>query len=95
MTTAGERLLQLAGSTGTAASLLLSIGAGATTGAALVNYSGLISAPAAAHLLIERSAVSPAPTFGMGGQRIYSGCGAGRSRYKRDEELIWMTRGGR
>lgn len=38
-------------------------------------------------------AVPPALTFGMGGQRIYSGGGAGRARYKRDEELIWM--GGR
>lgn len=38
-------------------------------------------------------AVPPAPTFGMGGQRIYGGGGAARSRYKRDDELTWM--GGR
>jgi hypothetical protein len=30
-----------------------------------------------------------------GGQRIYSGGGAGRSRYKRDDELTWMIGGGR
>ncbi|MCG3177430.1 MAG: hypothetical protein MOGMAGMI_02404 [Candidatus Omnitrophica bacterium] len=40
-------------------------------------------------------AVPPAPTFGMGGQRISSSGGAGRSRYKRDDELTWMTGGGR
>ena len=38
-------------------------------------------------------AVPPAPTFVMGGQRIYSGGRAARSRYKRDDELTWM--GGR
>lgn len=49
--TAAERLLALAGTTGTAAALLLAIGTGATTGAALLNYSRLASGPASAHLL--------------------------------------------
>ena len=51
---AAERLLQLAGATGTAAVLLLSIGAGATAGDALVEYSGLESATASEHLLVDR-----------------------------------------
>ena len=53
MTTAAERLLQLAGKTGSAASLLLAIGVGATTGAALVQYSQLPTATAAEHLLAD------------------------------------------
>lgn len=65
MTTAAERLVQIAGTTGTAATLLLLIGSGATAGAALVDYSGLASATAAQHLLSE-SAVAPAPTFSGG-----------------------------
>lgn len=41
-------------------------------------------------------AVPPAPTFGMGGQRLLSGAGGSiRARYKRDDELTWMTGGGR
>lgn len=55
MTTAAERLVLLAGTTGTAAALLLAIGSGATAGAALVDYSGLSSATAAAHLLAEQA----------------------------------------
>lgn len=58
--TAGERLKLLAGKSGTAAALLLSIGVGSTAGAALADYSGLSSAPAAQHLLYER----PANYFG-------------------------------
>lgn len=63
--TAAERLLQLAGTTGTAAALLLSIGAGATAGAALVSYSGLASGTAAAHLLTDR-VQAPASSGGGG-----------------------------
>lgn len=60
MTTAAERLLQLAGTTGTAAALLLGIGAGATAGEALVAYSGLAEGSAAEHLLTTSAApVSP------------------------------------
>jgi len=55
--TAGERLHQLAGISGTAAALLLAIGAGATTGAALVDYSGLATGTAAEHLLAEHAPV--------------------------------------
>lgn len=51
--TAGERLEQLAGITGSAASLLIAIGAGATAAARLVAYSGLASASAAIHLLTD------------------------------------------
>ena len=95
MTTTGERLLQLAGSTGTAASLLLSIGIGTSAGAALVSYSGMASGTAAEHLLSEQTAVPPAPTFGLGWQRIHSGGSSVRARYKRDDELTWMIGGGR
>jgi hypothetical protein len=52
--TAGERLVALAGHSGTAGALLLAIGSGATAGAALVNYSRLSSATAGEHLLVER-----------------------------------------
>lgn len=51
--TAGERLRALAGAGGSAAALLLLIGAGATAGEALRDYSGLASATAAGHLLAE------------------------------------------
>ena len=53
MTTAAERLVALAGATGTAGALLLLIGSGATAGAALVDYSGLSSATAAVHLMTD------------------------------------------
>ena len=53
MTTA-ERLLQLSGLSGvSAATHLLAIGLGATTGQALVDYSQLASATAEVHLLAE------------------------------------------
>lgn len=51
--TAAERLLQLAGITGTAAVLLLSIGSGATAGELLASRSGLETGTAAEHLLAE------------------------------------------
>ncbi len=51
--TAGERLKLLAGASGTAGALLLVIGAGATAGEALVNYSGLPTGTAAQHLLTD------------------------------------------
>jgi len=52
--TAAERLLHLAGTTGSAAALLLSIGAGATAGEALNDYSSIDTGSAAEHLLSER-----------------------------------------
>lgn len=53
--TAGERLASLAGTTGAAATLLLLIGTGVTTGEALVNYSQLPTGTAAQHLLVDRA----------------------------------------
>lgn len=65
MATAADRLKQLSGLAGvSAASMLLSIGAGATAGAALVNYSGLAAASAATHLLTDRTQPEPVPGFG-------------------------------
>ena len=64
MTTAAERLVHLAGTTGTAGALLLMIGAGATAGAALLDYSGLASATAAVHLLTDHAQPQPEPGFG-------------------------------
>ncbi len=55
--TAAERLVFLAGAGGTAAALLLTIGSGTTSGAALVNYSELGTNTAAVHLLAESSSV--------------------------------------
>ena len=53
--TAAERLLQLSKLSGVAAvSMLLSIGVGATTSEALVDYSQLDTATASEHLLAER-----------------------------------------
>lgn len=52
--TAGERLVALAGHGGTAAALLLAIAQGATTGNALVNYSGLPTATASQHLGVTK-----------------------------------------
>lgn len=54
--TAAERLVALAGHGGTAAALLLSIGTGATAGAALVDYSQQAGITAAAHLLAQAAA---------------------------------------
>jgi hypothetical protein len=88
MTTAGERLRQLAGSWGEAGALLLMIGSGATAGAALVSYSGLTTGSAAAHLLAER-AESPAPS--LGGFGLYAEPARRlRARIRRDEELILL-----
>lgn len=53
MTTAGERLATLAGTTGTAATLLLLIGTGVTAGDALVDYSMLTTSTAAEHLMTD------------------------------------------
>lgn len=50
--TAAERLAFLAGASGAAGVLLLAIGAGATAGDALVDYSGLQNGTAAEHLLV-------------------------------------------
>lgn len=55
MTTAAERLVELAGTGGVAGTLLLLIGTGSTASAALVNYSGLPSATAAVHLMVDRA----------------------------------------
>jgi hypothetical protein len=52
--TAGERLRQLAGHSGTAGDLLRTIGAGATAADRLTNYSGLTGVSAAQHLLVDR-----------------------------------------
>lgn len=62
--TASARLAALAGTTGTAATLLMAIGTGATAGAILVNYSGLASATAEQHLLADRVIDHPEPGFG-------------------------------
>lgn len=100
MTTAAERLLHLAGHGGTAAALLLAIGTGATTGAALTNYSGLPVGTAAAHLLMDKTAVPPAPTFGSGGGASYGRSPSvrqviRRDRRDRDEELVILLGGGK
>lgn len=57
--TTGERLASLAGTTGAAATLLLLIGTGVTTGEALVNYSQLPTGTAAQHLLVEKVVDQP------------------------------------
>jgi hypothetical protein len=86
MTTAGARLRALSGQDGQSGALLLMIGAGATAGAALVNYSGLPTVTAAEHLLTDHT-VPPSPTFGGLGlyaeptRRI-------RARIRRDDDLI-------
>ncbi len=49
--TTGERLALLAGTSGTAAALLMMIGSGATTGAALDDYSTISTGTAMEHLL--------------------------------------------
>ena len=67
--TAGERLAQLAGSTGTAAALLLLIGSGITSGDALVNHSRLSTGAAAQHLLVDRVVESRLGGGGGGGGR--------------------------
>ncbi len=88
--TAGERLHQLAGISGTAAALLLAIGAGATTGAALVDYSGLATGTAAEHLLAEQAA-------GVWAEAFYTapeGAGAYRGVWSAARELVDAARRG-
>ena len=64
--TAGQRLQSLSGLAGvSAAVMLLSIGSGATAGAALVNYSSLATGTAAVHLLTD-VVVSVAAVAGAG-----------------------------
>jgi hypothetical protein len=58
--TAAERLAQLSKLSGvTAAAMLLSIGVGATTGQALVDYSEQTGVSAATHLLADKVSVQP------------------------------------
>lgn len=49
--TTGEKLIALAGATGSAAALLMMIGSGATTGAALDDYSVITTGTAMEHLM--------------------------------------------
>jgi hypothetical protein len=81
--TAAERLKQISGLAGvSAAVMLLAVGTGSTTGEALVNYSGLPSATAAAHLLSGRGAV-PQVT-GLDGV----GVGRGNKSWWHDKEIV-------
>jgi hypothetical protein len=86
MTTAGERLRQLAGRSGSAGALLLMIGGGATAGSALAAYSGLLTGKAADHLMMDRAQPWPGGTFGFD----YDSVRRNRPRRKRDDELIWL-----
>jgi hypothetical protein len=86
MTTAGERLRQLAGTDRAAGALLLMIGSGATAGAALVDYSGLSIGSAAEHLMTDKAQPWQGGTFGLG----YDSVRRQRPRRKRDEELLWL-----
>lgn len=87
---AGARLAALAGSTGTAVALLLAIGTGATTGAALAAYSGLASGTASDHLLTDVAPVSP----GSGAISGYAPPGHGNAaRYRRALRLRRRRRG--
>ena len=84
--TAAERLTALAGS-GAAGALLLAIGAGATAGAALVNYSGLSSATAAVHLLTD---VVQTSSSSNGGQ-VYPFTHQVPKRRKTDQLAVLIT----
>lgn len=64
MATAGERLRQLAGFSGSAAALLLAIGTGATAGDLLASRSGVGTGTAAAHLLADN--LPQGPVVGTG-----------------------------
>lgn len=64
--TAGERLRALAGQAGAAGALLLMIGSGASSGAALVDYSGLATGTAADHLLADHDTPQVTPTASLG-----------------------------
>lgn len=55
MTTAAERLVELSGSTGSSAVLLLLIGSGVTPAEALVDYSRLPTGTAEERLMVQRS----------------------------------------
>lgn len=72
--TAGERLIALSGLSGVSAAVMLqAIGSGATTGAALVNYSGLSSGTAAQHLLTDVSRETVTPSAGVRRQFVQIG----------------------
>lgn len=101
MTTAAERLLQLAGAPGTAAALLLAIGQGLTTGEALVAYSGTAGMTAGEHLLsdglhpilVDRELLQPVAVKGLAGRRRrLSGRDEARRRAlrKADEEIVLL-----
>lgn len=89
MTTAGARLQALAGTSGTAGALLLMIGAGATAGSALVDYSGLATGTAAQHLLADN-----ARTAKVGGDDVPRHTGWNKAAWKKKqkrEEAITET----
>lgn len=68
--TAAERLVALAGTGGQASVLLAMIGSGDTTGAALVNYSGLSSGTAATHLLTDITGAVQTPWLLIARRRL-------------------------
>jgi len=84
---AGDRLRALAGQGGPAGALLLMIGSGATAGAALVSYSGLLTGSAAEHLLAERAPPWAGGTFGLGYDVRPR---RRRGKRKREDELVWL-----
>ena len=85
--TAGDRLKQLSGLSGVSAAVMLAaIGAGATTGAALVNYSGLPSATAAVHLLTD-----VVQTSTQSGGQVYPFTHQVPKRRKTDQLAVLIT----
>lgn len=88
--TAAERLLSLAGASGTAGALLLAIGSGVTAGEALVDYSGLSSATASAHLLAAHAVVEP-PASSGGFNMMHIDRRPDTKKRRREDEAILFT----
>lgn len=84
MTTTGQRLAELAGTSGLSAGALLRlVGVGNTAAQRLVDRSGLQTGTALQHLLAERAAAAPylGPQVWPGRRR--------KSRRKADEEALF------
>ena len=96
--TAAERLVALAGSTGTAAALLLLLASGATAGEALTAYSGLDGETAAVHLMtdvmVPEEEIPTQPPFSLSHPPVGRDYVLRRRRRKRrqEEEALHLLR---
>lgn len=89
MSTAGARLIEMAGRGGQAGALLAAVAGAGHAGARLAAWSGLGPASAAAHLMHRRQPATSHSSASLPGRRRRA-VPHRRSRRVRDEEIAWL-----